>query len=231
MRKEKMNTGFKGKYLSYVKIAFYFLWFSTSYAFADDSFNSIGGYSLGQQCTGSEFTKEKTEVRNPSDVLDTIQVKRNIVKRELKGGYKLRVECGIIDNKINYISLTSDNSDDISEIKESLKEKMGRPADDSENINSKPMNLLGNRIDGHKMESEEWFLSDSKTATAYTMITVPYGTSSLSDLKWRGGISLSIKDRNISEWNYVKQKGSLSSKEAEAISEEKRKERIRGLLE
>src|SRR5690554_2035800 len=137
-RKGKMNIGFKEKFLSYVKIASYSLCFSTSYAFADDSFNSIGGYSLGQQCTGSEFTNEKTEVRNPSDVLDTIQVKRNIVKSELKGGYKLRVECGIIDNKINYISLTSDNSDDISEIKKSLKEKMGRPADDSENINSEP---------------------------------------------------------------------------------------------
>ena len=149
----------------------------------------------------------------------------------MKEGYDLYVSCGIIDNKVSFLSLTADNSDDISLIKDSLKEKMGRPADDSDELNSDPMNLLGNRFDGHKMSSEKWFVTDSFTATAYTIITVPYGASSLDELKWRGGIELGVNDRSVSEWNYLKQKGSMSSKQKEALTEGKKKERVRGLLD
>lgn len=200
-------------------------------AAADDSFNSIGGYSIGQPCTDNEFKTSDSKVSNPNDVLDSIKVKRRVIEKKVNGGYDLRVDCGIIDNKVNHLSLSTKNSDDISVIKDSLKEKMGRPADDSEKNNSEPMNLLGNRIDGHKMEMEYWFLSNNRKATAFTVITVPYGASSISELKWWGGIELSVIDRDISEWNYLKQKGSLSSKQQEALTEEKKKQRVRGLLE
>lgn len=182
------------------------MWFGiANYAVANDSFNSIGGYSLGQSCKGREFSLSDDEVRNPNEVLDTIEVKRNLIKKKLKGDYDLLVECGIIDNKVNFLSLTAENTDDISAIKESLKEKMGRSADDAEKNNFEPMNLLGNRIDGSKMESEYWFLSNNRKATAFPIITVPYGASSISQLKWKGGIELGINDRNISEWNHLKQ--------------------------
>lgn len=227
---KQMNCSFIGKKIALLMAIFTCLGIS-SYAAADASFNSIGGYSIGQPCTGSEFSTSDSQVRNPNDVLDKIGVKRRQIEKKMKGGYDLRVECGIIDNKVNFISLTSNNSDDISVIKDSLKEKMGRPADDSEENNSEPMNLLGNRMDGHKISLEEWFLTDSRTATAYTIITVPYGASSLSELKWRGGIELRVNDRGISEWNHLKQKGSLSSKQQEALTEEKKKERVRGLLD
>lgn len=203
----------------------------TNNVYANNSFNSIGGYTLGQLCAGPQFSKTDSSVRNPNDVLDKIIIKRNIIKKKLKGGYDLRVECGILDNKVNYLSLTSDESDDISNIKDSLRGKMGRPADDRDEIKRKPMNLLGIIIDGTNMETEKWFLSDTKTATAYTIITIPYGTSSISDLKWKGGIELSINERSLSEWNHLKQKGHVSSKQSEALNEKKRKDRIRGLLE
>lgn len=203
----------------------------SSQAFANDSFNSIGGYSLGQSCTGSEFVSSDSELSNPDDVLDNIKIKRKIIKKKLKGGYDLRVECGIIDDKVNYLSLSARNSDDITVIKDSLREKMNRPADDTEQMSSEPMNFLGNRFDGSKMESEYWFLNGNRKATAFTIITIPYGASSISELKWWGGIELGINNRTESEWNYLKQKGSLSSKQKEAISEEKKKERVRGLLD
>ncbi len=200
-------------------------------AVAEESFNSIGGYSIGQSCISGDFSLSESEVRNPNDVLDTIKVERKIIKKKLKGGYDLRVQCGIIDNKVNYLSLSARNSDDISVIKDSLREKMGRPADDTEESNSEPMNLLGNRIDGNKMEMEYWFLSNERKATAFTIITVPYGASSLSELKWWGGIELSVNDQNVAEWNFLKQKGKVSSKQQEVLREEKKKAGIRGLLE
>lgn len=225
-----MNCSFIDKKIA-LSVAFFTCLGISSYAAADASFNSIGGYSIGQPCTGDEFSNSDSQVRNPNDVLDKIEVKRRQVQKKLQGGYDLRVECGIIDDKVNYISLTSNNSGDISVIKDSLKVKMGRPADDSKEKNYMPRNLLGNRVDGHSMSSEEWFLTDSRTATAYTSITMPYGSSSLSEFKWRGGIELKVNDRNISEWNHLKQKGSLSSKQQEALTEEKKKERVRGLLD
>lgn len=202
-----------------------------TFAVAEEPFNSIGGYSIGQSCTSGDFSLSESEVRNPNEVLDTIKVERYVIKKKLKGGYDLRVECGIIDNKVNYLSLSARNSDDISVIKDSLREKMGRPADDTEESNSEPMNLLGNRIDGNKMESEYWFLSNERKATAFTIITVPYGASSLSELKWWGGIELSVNDRNVDEWNFLKQKGKMSSKQQDALRKEKKKDGVRGLLD
>lgn len=202
-----------------------------TFAVAEEPFNSIGGYSIGQSCTSGDFSLSESDVRNPNEVLDTIKVERNIIKKKLKDGYDLRVECGIIDNKVNYISLSARNSDDISLIKDSLREKMGRPADDTEESNLKPMSLLGNRFDGNKIEVEYWFLSNERKATAFTIITIPYSTSSLSELKWSGGIELSVNDQKIAEWNFLKQKGKMSSKQQEALRKEKKKDGVRGLLE
>ena len=202
-----------------------------TFAVAEEIFNSIGGYSIGQSCTSGDFSLHESQVSNPNDVLDKIKLKRNIIKKKLKGGYNLRVQCGIIDNKVNLLSLTATNADDVLAIKQSLKEKMGRPADDSQESNSKPMNLLGDRMDGFNMESEYWFLDANRKATAYTIIRTPYGASALSELKWQGGIELSVNDTRVSEWKHLMQKGSVSSKQQEALSEDKKKERIRGLLE
>ena len=204
---------------------------SPTFALAEEIFNSIGGYSIGQPCTSGDFSLYESEAKNPNDVLDIIKVKRNIIKKKLKDGYNLRVQCGIIDNKVNFLSLTATDADAILAIKQSLKEKIGRPADDSQESNSKPMNLLGNRLDGFKIESEYWFLDANRKATAYTVLTMPYGASALSELKWQGGIELSVNDTDAYEWKHLIQKGSLSSKQQEALSEDKKKERIRGLLE
>jgi len=212
-------------------LVFVFLSISVAnYAAADDSFNSIGGYNIGQLCTGGEFTKSDSYVLNPDNSSDTIKVKRNSFTKKLKDGYDLKVSCGLKDNKVCYLSLTSDNSDDISVIKDTLTEKMGRPADNSDKTSIEPTYILGLTIDGCNMESEDWFLNNSTTATAYTNITIPYGTSSIDELKWRGGIELSVNDINLTEWKYLKQQGSVSSKEAEALTEEKRKDRVRDLL-
>jgi hypothetical protein len=203
----------------------------TNYAVADDSFNSIGGYSLGQSCASNEFSSSDCKVSNPNDPLDTIKAKRSQIKKELTGGYNLSVECSIIDNKVQYIWLETHNSDDISVIKKTLKEKMGRPADEIKKNSNKPMNVLGNRIDGDEMELEYWFLSDNRRAATFTFITIPYGVSSISELKWSGGIFLSVNDYNKLEWSHLKQKGSLSSKQQKALTEEKKKEGVRRLLE
>lgn len=201
------------------------------FAVAEESFNSIGGYSIGQSCTSGDFSLSESEVMNPSDPLDVIKIERKVINRKLENGYDLYVGCGIIDDKVNYLSLSATNPDDISIIKDSLRDKMGRPADDTEKANSKPTKLLGKRSDGFKMEMEYWFLSDKRKATAFTTIGIPYGTSSLSELKWRGGIWLSINDRDVAEWNFLKQKGKISSKQQEALREKKKKAGVRGLLE
>jgi len=202
-----------------------------NHAIADDTFNSIGGYSIGQSCASSDFLLSEYEVSNPNDVLDTIKVERNQIEKKMEGGYDLRVGCGVIDNKVNSLSLSARNPDDISVIKDSLRGKMGRPSDDTKKINMEPMNLLGTLINGSKSEMEYWFLSNERKATAFTFITVPYGASSLSELKWWGGIELEVNDKNIAEWNFLKQKGKISSKQQEALGEEKKKNSVRGLLE
>lgn len=222
-----MNTGSKAWLRMYIILSIFTV---SNYVHADNSFNSIGGYTLGQSCTNPQFSIADSSVKNPNDLLDEIKIKRNQINMKLKGGYDLKVECGLIDNKVNYLLLSSEEPDDISDITESLKEKMGRPADDSNEINSKPQNLLGVKIDGLAIESEKWFLSDSITAFAHTMITIPYGSYKMSDYKWSGGIEVSINDRELAEWNYLKQKGSISSKQSEALSGKKRKELIRDLL-
>lgn len=202
----------------------------SSLAFADDSFESIAGFRLGQECSGSKFTKKQSDVRNPDDTSDKIEVLRNQHESIVTGGHSLYVSCGIIDNRVRHISLTSENPDAISNIKSSLQEKMGRAPDDKKNINSKPQRLLGMTMDGHKMESEIWNLSGNRKATAYTIITQPYGATSLSDLKWRGGIELSYSGTNDSEWKYLKQRGITSSEEKKASNKKQQKDSIKGLL-
>lgn len=199
-------------------------------SFANDSFESIAGFRLGQDCTGSKFTKKQSSVHNPDDVLDEIKVSRNQHESRTPGGHLLLVFCSIIDNKVIRVSLTSQNPDDISEIKASLHEKMGRSPDDKDSISSKAQRLLGVTMDGQKYESEYWNLSGNRKATAYTSITQPYGANSLSDLKWRGGIELSYTDASNAEWQYLKQRGTKSSKQKEALDEKQRKDSIKGLL-
>lgn len=203
---------------------------SSSLSFADDSFDSIAGFRLGQECTSSKFAKKQSEVRNPDDVLDTIEVSRNQHESRTTGGHSLYVSCSIIDNKIGRISLMSKDSDAISNIKASLQEKMERAPDKKDSSYSKPQRLLGITMDGHKMEWEEWNLSDNRKATAYTQITQPYGSNSLSDLKWQGGIELSYSDTSGAEWEYLKQRGMTSSKQKKAQDEKQRKDSIKGLL-
>ncbi len=198
---------------------------------ADNTFNSIGGFSLGQECTGPKFTNKESNVRNPNDVLDKIHVQRNMHESKVAGGNDLNVSCSIIDNTIYQITLSSENPDAISNIKDSLREKMGRKPDDEDTTSSEPQSLLGITMDGHNVESEYWHLSNGRKATAYTMITQPYGSNSLSDLKWRGGIELTIVDRDDAEWEYLKTLGRTSSKQEEAADEKARKDRIKGLLE
>ena len=197
---------------------------------ADDSFESIAGFRLGQECSGSKFTKKPSKVRNPDDSLDEITVSRSQHESIATGGHSLYVSCGIIDNKIQSISLTSKNSDAISTIKTSLQEKMGRAPDNKDSNYSKPQRLLGITMDGHKMESEYWNLSGNRKATAYTTITQPFGSASLSDLKWKGGIELSYSGTNDSEWNHLKQSGATSSKEKKASDEKQQKDSVKGLL-
>jgi hypothetical protein len=168
---------------------------------------------------GGEFSSADSQVRNPIELLDAIKVKRNQIKKKIEDGYELLVECSIVDNKVDFIKLYARNSDYISVIKESLKEKMGRPADNSEKSNTEPVNGRA----GYIIDSEWWFLSDNRRATAFTYITVPYGSSSISDQKWVGGVELIVNNRDTSEWNYLKQQ--------EALTEEKKKERVRRLLE
>jgi hypothetical protein len=204
----------------------------SSLAFADDSFESIAGFRLGQECSGSKFTKKQSEsdVRNPDDSLDKIEVSRNQHESIATGGHSLYVSCSIIDNRIHHISLTSKNTDGISNVIASLHEKMGRAPDDKDSNSSKPQRLLGITMDGHKMESENWNLSGNRKATAYTIITQPFGATSLSDLKWQGGIELSYSGTNDSEWKHLKQRGITSSKEKKASDEKQQKDSIKGLL-
>ena len=202
----------------------------SSLAFADDSFESIAGFRLGQECSGSKFTKKPSAVRNPDDSVDEIKVSRSQHESIAAGGHSLHVSCSIIDNRIYHISLTSKNQEAISTIKTSLHEKMGRAPDNKESIYSKPQRLLGITMDGHKMESEDWNLSGNRKATAYTIITQPFGSASLSDLKWRGGIELSYSGTNDSEWNHLKQRGITSSKDKKVSDEKQQKDSIKGLL-
>ena len=200
-------------------------------AFADDSFNSIAGFSLGQSCTGSKFDNADSSVYNPSSVLDKIEVKRKEHESKVAGGHSLHVYCSIIDNKVNRISLTSDNSDDISSIKDSLRDKMGRSPDDTDETSTKPQQILGITIDGIKQESEEWHLSDTTTAVAYTRLKFPYGSNSISDVEWYGGIELFTDDNNLKEWNFLKNRGASSSVEKEKRRKEDEKNKIRNLLD
>ncbi|WP_156480678.1 hypothetical protein [Thauera humireducens] len=202
-----------------------------SFSFADDSFESIAGFRLGQDCTGSKFTKKQSEARNPDDPVDAIDVLRNQHQSKTTGGHTIYVSCSIIDNKIDRIYLTSTDSDAILKIKSSLQEKMGRAPDGKDSIYSKPQRLLGLAMDGHKMEFEHWNLSGNRKATAYTQITQPYGSNSISDLKWKGGIELSYSNASDAEWKHLKQLGMMSSKQREKLDEEVQKENIKGLLE
>lgn len=201
-----------------------------SLSFANDSFESIAGFRLGQDCTGSQFAKKQSSVHNQDDVLDKIEVSRNQHESRTPGGHQLLVFCSIIDNRVIRVSLTSQNPDDISKIKASLHEKMGRSPDDKNSVSSKAQRLLGITMAGRKHEFEYWNLSDNRKATAYTIITQPYGANSLSDLKWRGGIELSYTDTSNAEWQYLKERGMKSSKQKEALDEKQRKESIKALL-
>lgn len=230
--KSKLNVNGKKEYWFYIILIVSLLLFTVANnAIAEESFNTIGGYSLDQSCTGSEFKTSDSDVSNPDDISDKIKVKRKQIKKNLESSYLLRVTCGIIDNKVKFISLTSEIPDDISDIKKSLVEKMGRPADDIKNNSTNPSRIMGMTMDGYKLESEYWYLPNSRKATAYTSIKIPYGSTSITELKWYGGIELSISDNGKTEWEYLKQKGSLSSKEADSLNAEKRKKRLRGLLE
>jgi hypothetical protein len=202
----------------------------TSLGHADDSFESIAGFRLGQECSSSKFTKKQSDVHNPDDSSDKIGVSRNQHESIAAGGHSIYVSCSIIDNRIHRISLTSKDPDAISTIKASLHEKMGRAPDDKDSVYSKPQRLLGITMDGHKMELENWNLSGNRKATAYTMITQPFGSNSLSDLKWRGGIELSYSGTNDSEWKHMKQRGITSSKEKKASDEKQQKDSIKSLL-
>ena len=108
---------------------------------------------------------------------------------------------------------------------------MGRAPDGKDSIYSKPQRLLGLAMDGHKMEFEHWNLSGNRKATAYTQITQPYGSNSISDLKWKGGIELSYSNASDAEWKHLKQLGMMSSKQREKLDEEVQKENIKDLLE
>jgi len=86
-------------------------------------------------------------------------------------------------------------------------------------------------MDGYKMESEYWNLSDNRRATAYTKIIQPYGSTSLSDLKWQGGIGLSYSNSNDAEWRYLKDRGMTSSKQKKALDEKQKKDSVKSLLD
>ena len=199
-------------------------------AFAIDQFDSIAGFRLGQECSGSAFTRKDSDVRNPVDVLDEIVVSRNQHESIVAGGHSLYVSCSIVDNRIDRISLTSTDPNAISILLASLREKMGRVPDSKYNNTSKPERILGTRMDGRKMESEGWQLSENRKATGYTMITQPFGSNSISDLKWRGGIELSYSDANKSEWEHLKQQGATSTKQKKASEAQQQKDGVKSLL-
>lgn len=211
------------KWIACSTAALFLLLFSSNGNAAGESLSSIAGYSLGQDCNGPEFKKESEKLLNPKDALDYVQVERKSLKKELEGNYKLRVDCGIENNKVYYVALTSDNPQDIETLKQTLREKMARQPDKKEDNGLEPMNILGNKMDGMKMANETWSISESSIANAFTHIIVPYGATSMSDYKWSGGMSLLIKGTPEAEWGLVKRKGTSSAKE-------QKKERIRNLL-
>lgn len=197
---------------------------------ADDSFESIAGFRLGDECPSPKFTKKSASVSNPEDALDKIEVLRSVHESTVEGGYKLKVECGLIDNKVSYINLDSSTRDGILSMRASLREKMRRPPDEKDSLFMEPKKILGEEFDGFHMDWENWNLKGERQASTHLEIGQPFGTKSRSDLKYRGGISLSYPNRSQLEWEYLKQRGLLSPEEKKAIDEKKRRDGVKGLL-
>lgn len=205
---------------------------------ADDSFNSIGGYSLGQSCSDKEFTNYKTKIFNPNGDDDSIEVFSRIIEKKTNDGYDLKVKCGIIDNKVDNIMLSSESIDDIQVIQNALTKKMGHPADkkfkqtlDPKSIFGGLASILGNYVNNTDTETESWILSNNRYAIKFTISTIPYGGS--TSMPSVGGIKLIVDDKikNKSEWNYLKQNGIISSKQRDALIKDIKKQRTRDLLQ
>lgn len=202
---------------------------TTSHAQAELS--RLGGFSIGDVCHGSEFKIIDVKVSNPTSSEDKISTKRNSMKKSLEGGYELSVNCDIVNQKVYYIALTSNDLSKIIELEEMLMEKMGRLPDDNSSIYRKPSRLMGMNFDGHRMESDYWFLSANIKATGYSYGRTPYGSNSLNDIIWKGGIELLDTSIAQLEWNYLIEKGIRSSSEIEAEKEAERKNKLDSLLE
>lgn len=205
----------------------FFLFIFSPPAFAIDS---ISGFKLGESCAGNKFFKKQSSVVNPDDVLDEIIIARNQHSSTTPEGYLLSVSCNILDNKISYISLTSKKLDDIILLRDSLRETIGRLPDDSQEQYIRAQSLVGIKVDGKKIELETWNFPSNRKAVAYTFTIQPFGTNSLSELKYQGGVEIYEDRVQEKEWKYLIQSGAVSSKRKEERLERQRKDSTKNLL-
>ena len=119
---------------------------------ANESFESIAGFYLGQECLGPGFAKKPVKYLNPNNALDMIEAQVNQHESLTAGGHSLRVRCSPIDNRVYEISLTSEDPDAISDIRAALEKRMAREPDDKSDLNSPPRQFLGITVDGINME-------------------------------------------------------------------------------
>lgn len=224
------NSPTKNTYKLMVYLVIFALTFPLR-GFAEDSFDSLGGYKIGQPCNSESFSLKKSNVRNPKDVLDKISVERAQLNKTLEHGHKLSVRCSIITNQVHAISITSENLKYILELQKILEEEMGRSPDDEQSYHSKPQILLGTKLDGMKSEFKTWQLGNKTKASAWSNANQPFGANSIEDFKWNGGISLEEADYGVREWDYLKSSGKASSKDKERENDQKRVEDLRKLLE
>ncbi len=192
--------------------------------------DSISGFKLGQSCVGNKFSKKQSSITNPDDVLDEIIFSRNQHASTTSEGYFLSVSCNILNNQISHISLTSKKLDDIILLKDSLREMIGRQPDDSKEQHIRAQSLAGIRVDGKKVELEIWNFPGDRKAVAYTFTVEPYGTNSILQLKYEGGIEIYEDGVGEKEWKYLIKSGVLSSKKKEEQFERQRKDSTKNLL-
>ena len=197
----------------------------------ENTFDSISGYTLGQSCDGSPFLEVESDVSNPDDVSDKIAVKRKQITKQIDENLLLIVKCDIIKRMVYSVSLTSKKLDKIIELGKVLEEKMQRPADDIDKKSERPGKILGKTYPGFAYESKKWVQPNSTTVQALSSRFIPYGSSSLDDLKWSGGIELRKKNVTEDEWYYLRNAGTVSSKETEEKAKERSANKIRDLLQ
>ena len=172
---------------------------------------SLAGYTLGQECVGEEFTSYTKKVANPEDWKDSIKVEALKATKKVGEHVTVHVNCGIIDNTVYSINLSTNDPETSKAIRNRFEELLGRPHDNEEKYDTKSMNLLGKYYPAQKSLFRNWDLGEGVKGITSTTHTF-HKTEGLSS---RGGAQLYIDGIQAAEWEFLKTGGAESSGEKE----------------